>query len=128
MGQQQLLLVVLTVIVVGIAIVIGIHMFNEGAESANIDAVVNDVVNMAARAQQYYIKPTAMGGGGHSFSGLTINDIGEASNDNGTFSVSASDQQITITATCAIAKKSDGSPVTVTAVVTSSSVSTTVNN
>lgn len=128
MGQQQLLLVVLTVIVVGIAIVIGIHMFNEGAESANIDAVVNDVVNMAARAQQYYIKPTAMGGGGHSFSGLTIADIGESSNDNGTYSVSAADQQVTITATCAIAKKEDGTPVTVVAVVTSSSVSTTVNN
>ena len=71
MGQQQLLLIILGVIVVGIAVAVGITMFAANATSANRDAVVNDLVNFAARAQQYYRRPTALGGGGGSFSNLT---------------------------------------------------------
>ena len=65
MGQQQLLLIVLSIIIVGIAVVIGLGLFSEGADQANIDQVVQDCVAMGARAQQYYMKPTGLGGGGH---------------------------------------------------------------
>jgi Tfp pilus assembly protein PilE len=71
MGQQQLLLIILGVIVVGIAVAVGITMFNDSAVSANRDAVTNDLVNLASRAQQYYRRPTALGGGGGSFVNLT---------------------------------------------------------
>ena len=71
MGQQQLLLIILGVIVVGIAVAVGITMFNDSAVSANRDAVVNDLVNLASRAQQFYRRPTALGGGGSSFLALT---------------------------------------------------------
>ena len=71
MGQQQLLLIILGVIVVGIAVAVGITMFNDSAVSANRDAVTNDLVNLASRAQQYYRRPTALGGGGGSFINLT---------------------------------------------------------
>jgi len=71
MGQQQLLLIILGVIVVGIAVAVGITMFNDSAVSANRDAVTNDLVNLASRAQQYYRRPTALGGGGGSFANLT---------------------------------------------------------
>jgi len=76
MGQQQLLLIILGVIVVGIAVAVGITMFKDNAVSANRDAVTNDLVNLAARAQQYYRRPTALGGGQGSFSGLTADISG----------------------------------------------------
>ncbi|HPR88634.1 MAG TPA: hypothetical protein PL181_11485 [bacterium] len=75
MGQQQLLLLVLSVIIVGIAVVVGINMFSTSAESANVEAVTNDLIHLASLAQQYYIKPTSMAGGGNSFSGITIRKL-----------------------------------------------------
>jgi Tfp pilus assembly protein PilE len=71
MGQQQLLLIILGVIVVGIAVAVGITMFNDSAVSANRDAVTNDLVNLASRAQQFYRRPIALGGGGGSFAALS---------------------------------------------------------
>ena len=46
MGQQQLLLIVLGVIIVGIAVVVGINLFNANATNANRDAVVSDLNNL----------------------------------------------------------------------------------
>ena len=76
MGQQQLLLIILGVIVVGIAVAVGITMFQDNAVSANRDAVVNDLVNLAARAQQYFRRPTSLGGGQNSFTGLEASATG----------------------------------------------------
>ncbi|MEJ2615545.1 MAG: hypothetical protein P8Z35_11340 [Ignavibacteriaceae bacterium] len=70
MGQQQLLLIVLGVIVVGIAVVVGINLFNANAESSTQDSLVSQGTNIGAMAQQYFKKPTAMGGGGNSFAGF----------------------------------------------------------
>ena len=68
MGQQQLLLIVLGVIVVGIAVVVGINLFNANAVSSNRDGVVSDLNNLGAMAQQHYKKPASMGGGNNAFS------------------------------------------------------------
>ena len=95
MGQQQLLLIILGVIVVGIAVAVGITMFSDNAVSANRDAVSNDLVNLAARAQQFYRRPAALGGGGNSFVGLSADAAGLAKmtnmaggkNANGTYTV-----------------------------------------
>ncbi len=76
MGQQQLLIIVLGVIVVGLAIAIGITMFTDNASDSNRDAVSGDLVNLAARAHQYYIRPTTLDGGGSSFVGLTADAAG----------------------------------------------------
>ncbi len=80
MGQQQLLLIVLGVIIVGIAIAVGISMFKSNAQSSNRDQVINDLNNLAAKAQQYYRKPTSMAGGGQSFNGFALSpsDLGNA--------------------------------------------------
>ena len=67
MGQQQLLLIVLGVIIVGIAVVVGINLFNANAEEAAKDGVVSDCTNLGAMAQQFYKKPLSMGGGGNTF-------------------------------------------------------------
>jgi hypothetical protein len=95
MGQQQLLLIILGVIVVGIAVAVGITMFTDNAISANRDAVTNDLVNLAARAQQFYRRPTALGGGGNSFVGLTADAAGlrkltnREQNANGAYSITS---------------------------------------
>jgi hypothetical protein len=72
MGQQQLLLIVLGVIIVGIAVVVGINLFNASAEEAAKDGVVSDCTNLGAMAQQYFKKPLSMDGGGNSFAGFVV--------------------------------------------------------
>ncbi len=99
MGQQQLLLVVLSAIIVGIAVVIGIQMFEESAVTANQDAVMQDVLHVATRAREWYRKPTVMGGGGQAFTGLTLASLNiDSTNANGTIrigTVNANDFNIT---------------------------------
>lgn len=86
MGQQQLLLIVLGVILVGVAVVLGIKYFNVGAESGAKDELVAHTVTIAAQMQEYYKKPTTMGGGGNNFSGFTL-PAHMDSTANGTYAV-----------------------------------------
>ena len=72
MGQQQLLLIILGVIIVGIAIAVGLSMFSSQSISSNKDAVINDLNNLFANAYQFRIRPTSMGGGGGSYAGYGI--------------------------------------------------------
>jgi len=67
MGQQQLLLIVLGVIIVGVAVVLGIQYFSVGAEEAAKDELVAHSMMVASNAQQWLKKPIAMGGGSGSF-------------------------------------------------------------
>jgi len=76
MGQQQLLLIILGVIIVGIAVAVGITMFQDNAVDQNRSAVIADLTTLAAKAQQYYAKPTTLGGGGNSFVGLSADAPG----------------------------------------------------
>jgi hypothetical protein len=95
MGQQQLLLIVLGVIVVGIAVVVGINLFNANAVSSNRDGVVSDLNNLGAMAQQFYKKPTSMGGGGNTFTGWALPaEIDTTANGNYVATVNA--QSVTI--------------------------------
>lgn len=75
MGQQQLLLVILVTIIVGIATVVAINTFGSAADAANVDAVRQDLTQISASAQSYYMKPEMLGGGGRDFTGITFNDI-----------------------------------------------------
>jgi len=72
MGSQQLLLIVLGVIVVGVAVIAGFGMFNNAAESSAQDAMVAQCINIASIAQQQYIKPEDMGGLGGTYVGFTV--------------------------------------------------------
>lgn len=72
MGQQQLLLVVLALIIVGIAIAISIELFSSNAIEQKRDILIKETSGLAALAIQYYKKPAEMGGGGKSFLGWTI--------------------------------------------------------
>ena len=100
MGQQQLLLIVLGVIIVGIAVVVGINVFTASSANANRDAVIADLTTLAAMSQQYYRKPTAMGGGGNAFdntnggTGFSI-PTSLQSTANGSYTVTAAEKLIT---------------------------------
>jgi len=96
MGQQQLLLIVLGVIIVGIAVVVGINLFNANAEESAKDGVVSDCTNLGAMAQQFYKKPTSMGGGGNTFTDWVI-PTGLDSTANGMYSAAPLAQSVTIT-------------------------------
>jgi hypothetical protein len=93
MGQQQLLLVILGIIMVAIAVAVGITLFTESAVSENRDAVTHDLLNLAGRAQHYFRRATVMGGGGNSFVGLTADVAGirkltnSPTTSNGTYSI-----------------------------------------
>jgi hypothetical protein len=98
MGQQQLLLIVLGVIVVGIAIAVGISLFNANAINSNRDAVVSDLNNLGALAISHYKKPTSMGGGGQEFTNWEI-PAHMAENPNGTYTATVAVDQVVITGT-----------------------------
>jgi len=85
MGQQQLLLIVLGVIVVGIAIAVGVTMFQSNAIESNRQAVISDLVNYASKAQRFYRTPSQLGGGSQSFDDFYISPI-DTGNANGSYS------------------------------------------
>lgn len=95
MGQQQLLLIILAAIVVGIAIIVGITVFPDNAVEHNRALVIADLKSLATRAVQYYNRPTTLGGGSKSFGGLTANARGigllagvkYTDNANGTYTI-----------------------------------------
>jgi Tfp pilus assembly protein PilE len=134
MGQQQLLLIILGVIVVGIAVVVGITMFQDNAISANRDAVTNDLVALGARAQQYYRRPTTVGGGSTSFEGLTMAKlVGPATGDtwvnpNGTYTIVGTPTKQEVMMKGIGFEKTDGQFVEVQCRVIPDSLQTTVIN
>lgn len=103
MGQQQLLLIVLGVILVGIAVVLGIQYFGSGAENGAKDELVAHSIMIGSNAQEWFKKPASMGGGGLVFTGydteLSTNQPKLLYSTNGTYSVTAAPTQCIITGT-----------------------------
>lgn len=76
MGTQQILLIVLSVIIVGAAIAVGIQMFNNQAYSANKSAIAADAQSFASQVVQYYKTPESQGGAGGKDENMTAEKIG----------------------------------------------------
>ena len=76
MGTQQILLIVLSVIIVGAAIAVGIQMFNNQAYSANKSAIAADAQSFASQVVQYYKTPISQGGAGGTLEGVNAEKIG----------------------------------------------------
>jgi hypothetical protein len=64
MGTQQILLIVLSVIIVGVAIAVGITMFNTQAYNSNRSAIASECTSFATNVVQWWKTPIAQGGGG----------------------------------------------------------------
>jgi hypothetical protein len=78
MAQGQLYLIVLVLVILGLAVTVGIAMFQDNSTSANRDAVANDLLSFGARAHEFYRRPAVHNGGGGSFVGLTADPEGLA--------------------------------------------------
>ena len=72
MGTQQILLVILGVIMVGVAIAVGLAMFSPTLAESNKDAIVNDLMNISQYAYRYKLTPVPFGGGGRVYTGFVI--------------------------------------------------------
>jgi len=89
MGSQQLLMIVIGVVVVGIMIAVGMFMFRDQAAATSRDSISNDLVALATASQKYYRRPSTFGGGGQSFGGLTMSKMTtKPSNANGDYALS----------------------------------------
>lgn len=67
MGTQQILMIVLSVIVVGVAVGIGIQMFDNQSKIQTRGACQADLLQFGIGVQAYFRTPTTMGGGGCEF-------------------------------------------------------------
>jgi hypothetical protein len=87
MGQQQLLLLVLSTVIVGLATVAGIQAFSENQAQASQDALVQKGTSIASDVQGLAGKPTQMGGidlNSSNYSGSDIADQLGYDHDGGT--------------------------------------------
>ena len=95
MGQQQLLLIVLAIIIVGIAIAVSIQLFRSNAIDSKRDLLIEETTSLGLMALQYFKKPAEIGGGSQSFIGWTIPlQMVTTANGNFTTSMVAADQVI----------------------------------
>ncbi|MCU0412259.1 MAG: hypothetical protein MUF82_06985 [Bacteroidetes bacterium] len=86
MGHQQIMLVLLGVLVVGIAIAVGVAMFRGNAIEQGRMALINDMLFIASRAREAYLKPAQLGGAQRNFSNITMRQLSTmAENDNGRY-------------------------------------------
>jgi hypothetical protein len=98
LGQQQLLLIVLGVIVVGVAVAFAIGLFRGNAIQTKRDLLLSEAGNIATIALSYYKKPTEFGGGGNSFTRWQIPKK-MLQTDAGTYEADVTSNQVIITGT-----------------------------
>lgn len=88
MGQQQLLLIILVTVLVGIITIVAINTMQASRKEANKDAVRLDLLKAVPRAQAYYKRAKSMDGGGGSFKTIGFRDLVlDTSNVNGLYSI-----------------------------------------
>ena len=75
MGQQQLLLVILVTIIVGIATVVAIDNMQKSHDASVYEAIQQDILQAQVNAIAFLKKPAMMGGGSGSYIGMTLQDI-----------------------------------------------------
>ena len=81
MGQQQLLLLVLSTVIVGLATVAGIQAFSENQKQATQDALVQRAISLGNDLAAAHDKPSQLGG-------ITIGDSNTDSDVNAALGVS----------------------------------------
>jgi len=108
MGQQQLLLLVLATVIVGLATVAGIQAFDQGQTRANLDANTQTAVKIASDAQAKIKEPSQFGGYDDNMSDATGNiNLGELG-----YEVNSSSEYVTNDGKCKMDNSSD--PIEVT--------------
>ncbi len=100
MGQQQLLLILLGVILIGAAIVLALSLMSAQSVQSNRDAIINDMNHLAAHAYQYRISSSSLAGGGGKYTGYSI-PLSLTANANGSYTCVVQPDLVTFTATSA---------------------------
>jgi len=75
MGQQQLLLLVLGIVIVGLAVVAGINAFEDNQVKSEQDALVNEGMRIGTDVMANQ-KPAQLGGGGGDTYPEDLTDVG----------------------------------------------------
>ena len=127
MGQQQILLLVVSVIIVVLAITIGIEMFAANSKTSNRDGVVSELNNLGTLAIQFYKKPASFGDGSSSFISWKIPEKLD-STSNGIYSVACTNLNATITGFGQEVGNDGTNPIEMVAVITSASIVISVVN
>lgn len=134
MGSQQLMLIVVGVVLIGIAVALAFDLFIDQSAATNRDAISNDLVQFGAQAQKYYRRPASLGGGNNSFGGLTLERVtSKPANANGTYELSPDPVPATATSVTLIGlgleNGNDGeTPVKLTMTVSADSILIVANN
>lgn len=93
MGQQQLLMVVLSMVLVGVAIVVGMTMVQVNAMEHTRATLVQDLLHFAAKARGYYWRPSYLGGAHRDFTNLlSMNLFVWNTNENGRYYIESASQ------------------------------------
>ena len=77
MGTQQILLIVLSIVIVGIAIWAGIQIYKGMIESSARTATISDLTNFRAITRAYYLTASIQGGSSHASNGWDAASIAE---------------------------------------------------
>lgn len=86
--MQQLLLLVLAAILVAVALVVGLDMFQQNAEQAKEFVITQDLLTIASLAQAWFRRPDEFSGGERSFVKLSFAAINfDSVNVNGTYAL-----------------------------------------
>lgn len=86
--MQQLLLLVLAAILVAVALVVGLDMFQQSAEQAQQFIITQDLLTIANLAQAWFRRPDDFSGGNRSFTNLSFAAINfDSVNVNATFTL-----------------------------------------
>lgn len=85
MGQSQLLIIAISVLIIGIAILAGTGFFQSDEVEMNKKAMINDINHVAMNAVRYFRHISALGGGGYSYNGYTV-PVAYQKNLNGKYS------------------------------------------
>jgi len=72
MGTQQMLLIALGVILVGIAVVVGINLTQASFSDQIKDMAIKQLHEVGSLANAYRAMPTEMGGGGGTYTGFQL--------------------------------------------------------
>jgi len=113
MGQQQLLLLILSSIVVSIAVYTGVRLFETHNQEQNRDRLQIELMHIYVLANEYKMKPVSLGGGGGSYNGFEL-PIAFAHEEGVTYWVGPSDQTLEMYATGSVIGNDGLNPVSVT--------------
>ena len=106
MGQQQLLLLVLGIIIVSLAVVVGIDTYSDNQAKSREDALVNTALRLGSEIQGWARKGDLYGGlngwsnidgSSFDFAHIGLPSGQEYDSDAGTFTVSGSTGEVVLT-------------------------------